>query len=89
MQHKQMVEIPATKREVTVKVTCDFCNAEIKEIPHEPDDINISRRSGSSWPSGGYGGTEEVDMCGNCFDTKLKPWVASQGVTFRKTDWDY
>jgi hypothetical protein len=89
VQHKSIVDVPATKREVVARVTCDLCNAEIKNYSNVVNEVTVSSRQGDSWPSGGSGQTEFVDMCKDCFQSKLKAWLQSQGVKLQRSDWDY
>ena len=57
MQHKITIKVPASKREVTISVTCDLCGVEIKEKNYEIDSVELAYKSGSSYPEGGSGTT--------------------------------
>ena len=90
MKHMRTEQVPATTREVEDHVTCDMCGSEIKKDGnYEVDEVEISHRVGYNYPECGYGETTIVDLCGNCFDGKLVPWLSSQGAEARTKDWDY
>jgi len=90
MKHMRTEQIPSTTREVVDHVTCDMCGSEIKKDGnYEVDEVEISHRVGYNYPECGYGETTIVDLCGNCFDGKLVPWLSSQGAEARTKDWDY
>lgn len=90
MKHMRTEQVPATTREVEDHVTCDMCGAEIKKDGnYEVDEVNVSHRVGNNYPECGCGETTIVDLCGNCFDGKLVPWLSSQGAEARTEDWDY
>jgi hypothetical protein len=77
-------------REYLDETRCDLCGEAIKDPKgYDMDDITIERREGVSYPDGGTGTTEEVDMCGNCWKNKFKPWLRSLGYAIRSTEWDY
>lgn len=89
MKHKQPKVIPAHTIEYVHKVTCDFCQQEIKKTQYEVDEVTINWRVGSSYPSGGNGENVSVDMCGLCFETKFKEWLKSQNVKPETTEWEH
>jgi hypothetical protein len=96
MKHYKNREVPARIDKYIDKTTCDLCGAEIKvegfynidevEIEHR---ITVKHRTGYDCPSGGSGTEVSVDMCANCFETKLVPWLKEQGVDPEKKDWDW
>lgn len=87
MDHKKMVVVPATTKEVIEKITCDFCGKDIVEEMYDVNEVTIKFRSGSSYPSGGSGDEEHVDMCRDCYLSKLKPWILAQGVKIHSEEW--
>lgn len=78
-------------REVVDEIKCDLCGAG-GGVPHNLDGTNwaalnydvdatmITRETGDSFPEGGTNTIETFDICGDCFENKLKPWMASQGA---------
>lgn len=89
MQHKKMVVVPATTREFVEKTTCDICQKQIVKEQYAIDEVTIARRTGSDYPSGSSSKTEFIDMCGECFETKLKEWLKTMGVKVAtiESDW--
>lgn len=84
MEHKRIVEMPAapaTTREETYKTTCDLCGATIHDTAcGDVDEVEVKRSKGSRYPDGTWLDVTTVDMCGGCFETKLVPWLKSQGI---------
>jgi hypothetical protein len=77
---------------------CDLCG----KVSSNPDpeawninscyDVNeteVSINSGSSFPGGGFGTRRTFDICPECFDKKLIPWMASQGASpqVQESEW--
>ena len=89
MKHMKTIEVPATVKEVLDKTTCDLCGIEITVDNYSAEDVTIRHRTGSRYPEGGSGEEVSVDMCGDCFDTKLVPWLRTQGANPKPEDWDW
>jgi ribosomal protein S27E len=89
MKHSKTVEVPARTETVTASVTCDLCGKVISRQRGNAEIVEIRHRTGSSYPEGGSGVDFEVDMCPDCFDSKLVPWLQSQGAEIRETNWDF
>ena len=89
MKHTKTVDVPATTRVVVERTTCDLCGQEIKSKRFGVDEVEILRREGTSYPEGGSGTECAVDMCGDCFEKKLVPWLESQGAKVLRTEWDW
>ena len=89
MKHTKTVEVPATTKQVLDKTACDLCGAEIKAGNYSAEEVEVRHRTGSSCPEGGSGEEVSVDMCGDCFDTKLVPWLRTQGADPKPEDWDW
>lgn len=51
--------------------------------------IIIYHREGDSYPEGGSGTITEVDICPDCFQNKLVPWLELQGATIKEKDWEW
>lgn len=77
-------------------VTCDLCGT--KKPGHScwnaGDDFNIAATRlemeiGWGCPDGGDKTETSYDICTNCFQTKLMPWLESQGAkpTVTNVDW--
>ena len=89
MKHMQEIEVPARKEIRVVRVTCELCGIEIKKEPYSAEEIVVKHRTGSGYPECGSGEEVEVDICGVCFDTKLIPWLKSQGAEPQTREWDW
>lgn len=89
MRHMKTVEVPATTEQVLDKTTCDLCGAEIKVGRYSAEKVDVRHRTGSNYPECGSGEEVSVDMCGDCFDTKLVPWLRTQGANTNTEDWNW
>ena len=89
MKHYQTVKVPATTTQVVEKVTCDLCGEVIKRKLYDADQVDVRHRTGSNYPEGNRGEEVQVDMCGNCFDTKLVPWLRTQGADPKPQEWEW
>lgn len=89
MKHYKKETVPAKIKKVLQKVTCDFCGKDIEHKPYHVDEIKIERITGYNYPEGGSGIKLYVDMCSECFESKLKVWVESQNVSFTEEEWEY
>lgn len=76
-------------RDVVDRTTCDLCGDAIVEAAYVINETTIERRLGTGYPEGGDVETVSVDMCVLCFDTKLVPWLKSQGATPLITEFDF
>jgi hypothetical protein len=89
MKQYKTVDVPAKTRQVLEKTICDLCNTAIKRGSFSVDEVTVQCKTGSVYPECGRGELEGVDMCLDCFTTKLKPWLESQGCELITTEWDY
>jgi hypothetical protein len=88
--HYRTEDVPATTRQIETHTTCDICGATIKDGGWgDFDECTIERSKGSRYGSDGHREETSMDMCGECFETKLVPWLESQGVKMRTEDRDY
>ena len=80
-------------------IVCCLCG--IKAEDYEWDNENdwgryenlkrttITLQEGKCYPDGGGDGTTIViDICVECFKTKLIPWIEKQNGIIRKTEWN-
>jgi hypothetical protein len=89
MRFWKPVEVPATLKHVLDKTTCDLCGSVINSERGDAEEVEVKHRTGSSYPEGGSGQEVRVDMCGDCFDDKLVPWLRAQGADPRIEDWEW
>lgn len=90
-----------TKYTQTEKVICDLCKREYKNDSRwtllednfygdfEQKKTNLSYKWGDYFPDGGSGYEIGIDICPDCFMSKLVPWLKSQGVIIEEKEWDY
>lgn len=81
--------VPAKEVEVVDKVTCDLCGCEIPNGCGNVNETRVSHRTGYSYPEGGHGDLVAFDICGDCFETKLRPWLESQGAVAMISEWGH
>jgi hypothetical protein len=77
-----------------VEMKCDLCSGTSRNDDwttgsYEVNETQIRWKEGDSYPEGGSGTEIEVDICPECFKTKLIPWLESQGAAIRKKEWDW
>ena len=90
MKHYEKTIIPQQVKEVLTSTTCDLCKGKIETKEYyATQDVKVECRTGMSYPEGGFGEYTEVDLCPDCFNSKLLPWLCSQGAEPRQTEWDY
>lgn len=75
---------------------CDFPGCEKETQPrgmYEVDEcdvrVYVKHKDGESYPEGGSGTEVDIDVCPECFKTKLIPWLESQGVVIERKDLDW
>lgn len=78
--------IPESVKKVLVETTCDMCNKKIDNGTFEVDEVEISHNHGSAFPEGGFTEEDSIDLCGECFQEKLIPWLKSQGCEIQTKD---
>lgn len=89
MKHFKTVEFPARTSSILEKTTCDICRGEIAPEYGDADLVSVLHRTGCSYPDGGSGEEVSFDICGDCFDLKLVPWLREQGADPQSRDWDW
>lgn len=95
---KETYTKPSTYERI-IEIKCDMCGGVSKSHQNynydwygDRFDINyatIEYKTGSSYPEGGHSTTVLCDICPNCFITKVRPWIESQGVTMREEECDW
>lgn len=89
MRHVRTIQIPATTKQIIDKITCDICGANVNRGGlYEIDEVSVERRTGTIYPEGGAGTETKVDLCGECFESKLIPWLKAQGANPQTEDWE-
>jgi len=93
MRIEKKVTYEAT-RTVCEKLVCDLCGRETTQSDWHTDlydtkETKISYRDGKCYPGEGFGTEYSVDLCPECFQEKLIPWIKSHGGQVREEEWDY
>lgn len=90
MRHKETHE---EKKTITVidrsYETCDLCQKIIIYKAYSAEEAVVELTTGERYPEGGGGRKFFVDICRECFEEKLIPWLQSQGVMIQEEEWDY
>lgn len=93
---KQQTTKEITRKEsYYTRVVCDLCNKEAecpdgssfeesdwseRHNPYQVATTSVVMHEGSRYPEGANIEITTVDICTNCFETKLLPWLRGQGV---------
>jgi hypothetical protein len=92
MRRIKTIKIPEHERKVQDGLVCDLCGTESKS-PDEWSDKNynvaeteIRMRFGDVFPEGDFSKTTEFDICPDCFEDKLIPWMKLQGAVPTERD---
>lgn len=91
MKHKKRITVPASESEIIEKTTCDICNKNLDELESrfDVDEVTIKHRQGRNYHDNGSGTEMLVDMCGECFNTKLIPFLKIMGCDPVEEEWDW
>jgi hypothetical protein len=89
MEHHKTITIPERQSTVFDYKTCDLCKKKIEEEYGEKSEVTMLYSNGYHYPEGG-GGTEQIfDVCPDCWNDKIVPFMEGQGALFRIREWDY
>jgi hypothetical protein len=87
---KEVEELQETKCDLCGKIAkCGHWESSCWDVNDVELDISIVNKTGKSYPETSWGTTYMVDMCPECFQKKLIPWLESQGATILEREWDY
>ena len=89
MKHYKEVTVPAYKKTVLDKTTCDWCKNKIeRDDPYDVEKVTIKHKTGDLFPEGGSGEIRSFDLCPECFSNELVEWFKRNGVEPQVEDWD-
>lgn len=99
IETKQVPQREVIKEYTTfVKGSCDICKKITTKKGYDGlnwdegnynfDHITLKRESGTFYPEGGYKNTIEFDICDECWDNKLIPFLDQFKAVPRETDED-
>ena len=78
-----------------VAVVCDMCGRENPGSDWSTEDRSVREteiryKTGADlYPESGSGEELRVDLCPECFEQKLIPWLRQQGVAVVPRKWEY
>lgn len=83
--------IPAQEKEVCSGTVCDLCKTPDKEWNTNGNltEIVVKHKWGNTYPDGGLGEKIDIDLCPNCFNDVLVPFLKERGAEIKTTEWDY
>lgn len=95
MKVQKTIEVPAMARTVVDHLVCDLCGKKSEGDNwsgrgYDVSDTRIEMTTGTNYGTdGGDLETTSIDVCPDCFVSKLLPWAASHGAKphVKKTDW--
>ena len=80
--------------ERVTETVCDLCGArntgdDWNPRPYDTADTTVQWEYGTCFPDGGDKTVVSFDLCPECFDRRLIPWLREQGAEPRvvETDW--
>jgi hypothetical protein len=84
---------PASTYEVHAETRCDICGKTTrkkwKDGCFDAVETEVRFKKGSDYPEGGMGTETTIDICPECFESKLIPWVKSHGGQPTTKEWDW
>lgn len=84
---------PAKEYDALVEIKCDLCGKTTtrtwKASVDDAVETEVRLKTGSAYPEGGSGEETTIDVCPTCFQSKLIPWVESQGGKPTTKSWDW
>lgn len=89
MKYIVTIRVPSTTKDVVSSVVCDLCGKPIIKANNSAEEVEVYHKTGDNYPDGGRGEIAQVDMCGQCFDTRLVPWLKEQGARIETRNWDW
>ena len=96
MRKYKKVKVEYEREEIISKV-CDLCGKEFKVWDSDSwsdtagviSETHLSIKEGSDFRCEGYYTLITIDICPDCFKTKLIPWLVEEGVKIQRTEIDY
>ena len=84
--------------DVLVETKCDLCSkiaingnweTSTWRVAESEIEIKVRCETGASFPEGGNSEKYYIDICPECFKSKLIPWLESQGCKVKFKDWSW
>jgi hypothetical protein len=89
---------PASTKRVCVKTICDLCGTEsqkygwdssIYERNETEISVSVVHEHTESYGDSGFTNKFAVDLCPDCFQKELIPWLKSRGAQIQETEFDW
>lgn len=84
-KEKQMKEVDVTIESYTL---CDKCNERIKTDSYDAFECEFIHKTGSSYPGGGSGEKQEMELCQKCA-VELVDLLRANGYRVTDSEWDW
>jgi NMD protein affecting ribosome stability and mRNA decay len=84
-KEKQMKEVDVTIESYTL---CDKCNEKIKTGSYDSFECEFIHKTGSSYPEGGSGEQQEMELCQKCA-VELVDLLRANGYRVNDSEWDW
>jgi hypothetical protein len=82
-------------------IICDLCKKESEQADHwvrqmperavittDENSITLTHKFGKRYPEGGWGQVLEIDICPECLQNKVLPFLKEQGCSVEYQDWE-
>lgn len=95
MKHYETVTSPPREIRVEDGLSCDICGRRSRRSGNWADndfdvrETEVCFSTGYRYPEGGVVTYHEVDLCPDCFEDKLIPWLHSQGAEIQERETEY
>lgn len=82
---KQTKEVNVVVESYTL---CDKCNEKIVKDAYDAFDFTFEHKTGTSYPEGGSGEQDEMDLCDKC-SKELVEFLRAKGYRITTKEWDW
>jgi hypothetical protein len=90
MKYFKKIIKPAEEIDVVDFIACDVCNKKIETTKKfEINEVEIKHRKGNNFPEEGSGTEISFDICENCFNEKVVPFLKGIGCEPRESEWSW
>lgn len=84
-KEKQLKEVDVTIESYTL---CDKCNQKVSTGSYDAFDFTFEHKTGYSYPDGGSGETDTMDLCPKCAK-ELVEMLKNNGYRINTEEWDW
>lgn len=89
MRRYEQKTYPAVTRRELVETKCDLCGRILVERNYEVREAQIRVKVGESYPEGGTVVEREVDICPECVEEKVFPFLVNLGAKVHEEKIDF